>query len=459
MPLTSPQPGSPRERILASRLAQRLNKYVPLERIFSGVFWTSAGNVASSLASFASAIVLAKVLGAMYYGQFSVIQSILSVFVILSGPSLGFLATKYIAEHRHANPKRAAVILKLSNISALGLSLLMAAAMLVLAPYLSGTVLRTPELMPELCISAIILLFTGVNGAQLGILSGFEAFRSVALVNISRGATTLLLVTLGGYYYGVRGAILGLAVVAIVVCVVSNYLVDLIVNRHKLPVVSTADLFCELKLLLSFSLPNWLCSMVASLSNMWTSLMLSRSHNGFSQMGVFSAANQFFLILNFIPTIMWQVALPMLSGVAGRRDFVKLRQSYRKLIVINLVMILLLLCVFVPGGGAVMRWLGKDFSGQTPTLVATMATVLVYATASTSWQIMIILEKMWTSLLFVFIYGLVYVGTFVWLQDMGAYGLALARLTAYGSYAFVNVVYVELLLTEKIKSTENGNVS
>ena len=395
----------------------------------------------------------------MYYGQFSVIQSILSVFVILSGPSLGFLATKYIAEHRHANPKRAAVILKLSNISALGLSLLMAAAMLVLSPYLSVTVLRTPELMPELCMSVIILLFTGVNGAQLGILSGFEAFSSVAWVNVFRGGTTLLLLTLGGYYYGVRGAILGLAVVSILVCAVSNYLVSRTINKHKLPPVSKVDLLCELKLLLSFSLPNWLFSMVASLSNMWTSLMLSRSHNGFSQMGVFSAANQFFLILNFIPMIIWQVALPMLSGVAGRRDFIKLRQSYRKLIVINLIMILLLLCVFVPGAGAVMRWLGKDFAGQTPTLVATMVTALVYATANTSWQIMIILEKMWTSLLFVFIYGLVYMGTFVWLQDMGAYGLALARLIAYSAYTFINVIYVELLLAEKIKSRENGNVS
>jgi len=315
-----------RHCILSSPLFKWLGKFVPVERFFSGVFWTSIGNVVSSLASLSSSLLLARILGALYYGQFSVIQSTLSVFMVLAGPSMGFLATKYIAEHRYLNPRRAAAILMLSNILAFALSAVMAVALLLLSPYIADHLMRTPELRPELYLSATILLFTGVNGAQLGVLLGFEAFREVATINIFKGFFTFLLVALGGYYAGIRGAISGLSAVSMLVCAFSNHYVTNIRTKHNLPRISKADLLSEMELLFSFALPNWLFSMVTSIANLWTYIMVSRIPQGYVQMGIFNAANQFFLMLNFLPMIIWQVSLPMLSGVAGKKDFVKLRR-------------------------------------------------------------------------------------------------------------------------------------
>jgi len=445
--------------ILSSNMFNWLGKFVPVERVFSGVFWTSIGNVVSSLATLASSLILARIVGAVHFGKFSVIQSILALFLILSGPSLGFLATKHIAEHWRLNPRRAAAILKLSNLSALILSAVIAVVLLLLSPYLAGHIMRTPELRPELYLSAAILLFTGVNGAQLGALSGFEAFKEVAVVNIFKGVFTFLLVAVGSYYGGIRGAIIGLAAVSIMVCAFSNHYVANLQYRYNLPQISRAELLAEMGLLFSFSLPNWLFSIVTSLANLWTYIMVSRIPQGYAQMGIFNAANQFFLMLNFLPMIIWQVSLPVLSGVSGKKDFYKLRKSYRKLIVINLSVIILLICMLAPVSGMLMKTLGKEFAGQTQTLIATLVLTPVYASANVAWLIMIVIGRMWTSLLLVVLHCLMYVGIFTVVKNQGAYGLAMARLISYSLYAAINILYVEVVFAKKISYQEVKNVS
>jgi len=448
-----------KHRVLSSSILKWLGKFVPVERVFSGVFWTSIGNVVSSLATLASSLVLAKIVGAVHFGKFSVIQSILAVFLMLSGPSLGFLATKHIAEHWRLNPRRAAAILKLSNLSALILSAVIAGALLLLSPYLAGHIMRTPELRPELYLSAAILLFTGVNGAQLGALSGFEAFREVAIVNIFKGVFTFLLVAVGSYYGGIRGAIIGLAAVSMLVCAFSNHYMANLQSRYDLPQISRADLLAEMELLFSFSLPNWLFSIVTSLANLWTYIMVSRIPQGYAQMGIFNAANQFFLMLNFLPMIIWQVSLPVLSGVSDKKDFLKLRKSYRKLIVINLSVITLLICMLAPVSGMLMNKLGKEFAGQTQILIATLVLVPIYASANVAWLIMIVFGHMWTSLLLVVLHCLMYIGIFIVFKSQGAYGLAVARLISYGLYAVINIFYVEVVFAKKINYKEINNVS
>jgi len=440
------------QRFLSSRLCKLLSKYIPVERIFSGMFWTSVGNVASSFATFASSLLLAKILGVFNFGQFSLIQGTLAVFMLMASPSLGFLATKYIAEHKHLNPRRAAAVLKLTNISALILSALMAVTLLLITPYLAEHIMRTPELRPELYLSAGILLFTGVNGAQLGALAGFEAFKEVALINIFKGLFTLILVSLGGYYGGIRGAIAGLATVSLLVCVFSNYYVAKLTAKHNLPDISRMDLTTEMGLLFSFSLPNWLFSVIGALVNVWTYIMLTRIPEGFAQMGIFNAANQFFLMLNFLPMIIWQVSFPVLSGVAGKNDFPKLLRSYRKLIAINIVVIAGGFCLMAPVANILMSKLGKDFSGQLPTLLLMLATTLFYSLSAVAWQIMIVLERMWTSLWLSLTTSLLYVGIFFIFQDQGAYGLALAKLISYIVYTIIGMTCIEAILAKKIKT-------
>jgi len=106
-----------------------------------------------------------------------------------------------------------------------------------------------------------------------------------------------------------------------------------------------------------------------------------------------------------------------------------------------------------------MNGLGKDFTGQTQTLLATLVLTLVYASTNVAWQIMIVLGRMWTALLLVVLHSLIYMIVFIVFKSQGAYGLAIARLISYGIYAAVNMLYVEVKLAIKIDCLEKNNVS
>lgn len=436
-----------------------LVKRLPVGRVFSGLLWIGIGNSVSAVSLFISGLCLAKVMGAAKYGQFSVIQSALAMFVLFTGPSLGAMSTKYVAELGVVNPRKAAAILKLSTFSAAFLSILASLLMILVAPYLSVSLLKAPELKMDFMVSAITLLFSGVSSVQIGALYGFEAFREIAILNILRGILTLILVSLGGYYYGVHGAIIGVGLAMMAVCVQGSYYVRGCNEVKKFPSPTYKEMFQEKGLLLSFSLPNWVYAIVASGVNLVTYMIVSRSLEGFREMGVFNAANQFFLILNFVPTIIAQVAFPVLSSITLESDFGRMRKGYYLHLMSTLGVILFSLCVLIPISRNLMSSLGGDFGGHTLILVMTLITSLFYAASNVAWQAMLILGKAWATVAFVALYASVYIGVFYVSSSVpGAYSLAVGRLVAYVAYATMALVYVEILFRGKRKPW-GGDVS
>ena len=56
----------------------------------------------------------------------------------------------------------------------------------------------------------LLLFLGGINGAQTGALSGFEAFKAIARINLISGALTFPLMVAGAWHWGVAGAVWGL---------------------------------------------------------------------------------------------------------------------------------------------------------------------------------------------------------------------------------------------------------
>lgn len=431
-------------------LFAHIARHIPVNRVFSGLLWTGIGNSVSAVSAFITGLCLAKVMGAEKYGQFSVIQSALGMFILFTGPSLGAMSTKYVAELGTSNPRRAAAIVKLSTLSATGLSIVVALLMILFSSYFSVSLLKTPELKIDFMISAVTLLFSGVNGVQMGALYGFEAFREVAFINVVRGLLTLALVSFGGYYYGVHGAILGMGMATMALCLQGAYYISGYNSLKKFASPTYNEIFREKSLLFAFSLPNWIYSIVASGVNLVTYILVSRSFDGFKEMGVFNAANQFFLVLNFVPAILAQVSFPILSSTAATSDYSKMRKGYYVNLISTLSIILVFIVILMPIFKILMSNLGEDFYGKNLILLMTLGTTLFYAASNVMWQVMLILGRAWATVAFVILYAVLYVGVFYSNMSVGgAYSLATGRLVAYSVYAVIAFVYVEMLFRAK----------
>ena len=149
-------------------------------RMAHGAFWSLLGTVVSRGLSLASSVFVARWLGKESFGEFGVLQATVGMFSVFAGFGMGMTATKHVAELRQSDPSRTGRLIGLSNWVAWVAGGLMTAVLYVFAaPVASGT-LAAPHLAPVLRLCAPLLLLGSLNGAQLGALAGFEAFKQLA---------------------------------------------------------------------------------------------------------------------------------------------------------------------------------------------------------------------------------------------------------------------------------------
>src|SRR5437667_7809 len=72
---------------------------------------------------------------------------------------------------------------------------------------LKAKLLACPLASGLLQAGAWLLLFGGVNGAQTGALAGFEAFKTIARINLITGLLAFPITLAGAWFGGVTGSV------------------------------------------------------------------------------------------------------------------------------------------------------------------------------------------------------------------------------------------------------------
>src|SRR5205809_607488 len=108
--------------MISLRLRNFVAKLAPLpvrsqlaRRVLSASIWSLAGATGGKGLTLISSIIAARILGREGFGAFGVIQGTVGSFGIFAGLGLGLTATKYVAELRVIDPKRAGRIIALSQ--------------------------------------------------------------------------------------------------------------------------------------------------------------------------------------------------------------------------------------------------------------------------------------------------------------------------------------------------------
>lgn len=295
-------------------------KHHPLvRRLAGGAAWSLAGTVAAQGTAFLVSIPLARLFGAATFGRFGIIQSTLSLFALLAGPSLGLTATKYIAEWRDADPARASRLVGLTLLSSATLSCVVALALFLSSDALAFRSFGDATMGSVLRLAALCLLLQCYNGAQLGVLWGTQSFRSIFWVNCVRAAGTALLILGGAYVGGLNGSIWGLAATLALVALTSEIAITRslrVAGLHR----TFRHAWSERRELVAFSLPATLASLVAVPVTWAGAAYVARSDGGFVQLGYFNAANQWRVALLILPNIIAQPLLPLLCELYAARD-------------------------------------------------------------------------------------------------------------------------------------------
>jgi len=298
----------PLERVKASPIGYRLAR---------GMFWSMAGAVISRSLMLVASISVARMLGKVGFGELGIIQSTVGMFGVFAGFGLGLTATKHVAEFRQTDPARAGRIIALSGLVALASGGLMALGLFIFAPWLAERTIAAPHLAGVLRIGALILFVSALNGAQTGALSGFEAFKTIAHVNLYVGLISFPLLIAGAYFGGLTGAVWALAINLGFNWLFNHLALRKEARRHHVP-FTFKNCRREWPVLWKFSLPAVLGgAMVGPVSWICNALLVNRP-DGYGEMGIFTAALVFQYLLLFAGGMLDAPLLSMISNTGPK---------------------------------------------------------------------------------------------------------------------------------------------
>ena len=419
-------------RLLIPRIRQDTLRPGSLRARFArGVAWSFIGAALGQGLSMLANIAAARLLGKTSYGEFGIIVSTIAAFGVFAGIGLGMAATKYVAELRTQDPVRAGQVLGLSLATSVLLGGAMSALLLGLAPWLARTTLNAPHLAGELRLGCALLVLNVIGGVQTSALAGLEAFRTVAGVNVVRGAFTLPCVLLGTRWFGLSGAVGAMIVAAVAACVVGGRALRMECRAFDIRITLRGCWRGARSILWEFSFPALATTVLVSPTAWWTNTLLVRQRDGYAQMGLLNGVIQWRLALLSLFLMFAGANLAILSNLFGQRD----KQGFFK--VVNGSMLLTLVvsgAISVPVivlSSWLMGLYGRGFAGAGAMLQLTAVTSLIVALATVVGQAIASMGAIWLGFLLNLVWAGVTIGLAYMLVDRGAMGLVITYLASY----------------------------
>jgi len=397
-------------------------------RLAKGVFWSMTGAVISRGLMLAALVFVARILGKTGYGELGMIRSTVGMFGIFAGFGLGLTAIKHVAESRQIDPLRAGRIIGLSELVAIVTGGLMSLGLFIYAPMLAERAINAPHLTGALRIGALMLFINALTGAQTGALAGFEAFKTIAYVNLVIGLISFPLLVGGAYFSGLTGVIWALTI---------NFGVNWLLNylalrkesqRYNVP-ITYRKCSQEWSILWTFSVPAVLSGILVEPARWVCNAMLVNQPDGYSNMGIFNAAITFQVLLLFVGSMLNAPLLTMISDVEGKKSnkigIVNILSSW----IVGVVIAIPLLCF----PEIVQMIFGREYYGYS--FKVTFAIVIFYTCIMMFKQglarILTANNLLWWSFFSNTFWGIILISSAAVLVRWGALGLAASFSIAY----------------------------
>lgn len=404
-------------------------------RFRRGIAWNTIATVASQGTTFVSNMLIAALVGQVAFGRYGMALSTIQLTSAFAGLSLGYTATRYLAELRDEAPERAGRVYGNASRGTTILAVAVSGILAALAGSIADHVLNAPDLAPLLRIAAAGVLFSTLNGFRFGVLGGLEAYRALARTSITAGACYLLLCVGGAFAAGVEGAVTGLVASAAIQWWLLGREVRSALKRCAIE-ASTEFGPEEAAIVRRFVLPGAISGLTATPA-LWTAqAILARSRSGFSEMALYVAAFNLMMLVLFLPNVANTVGMTLLNHVLGRRD----GALFKDVFWMNLWSSLLIALIGALGMLLIAPWLlrayGPGFRAALPVLGILLAAALPEALTIALNQLLQSRERMWTAIIWVNIPrdSIIVLGALVLAPRYGARGLAAAylvgRLTA-----------------------------
>jgi O-antigen/teichoic acid export membrane protein len=202
----------------------------------------------------------------------------------------------------------------------------------------------------------------------------------------------------------------------------------------------------EWRVLRDFSLPTALAG-IAVVPATWLAVsILTGQVNGLHEVATFTAASQWMSALMFLPGVVNQTMLPVLSEASRESAGNAAGASTWMTTKLNLMFTVPIAGLLSIASPFVMGMYGKQYAGSWPVLVVVVWTAMLAAVGGAVSQLLIATGRVWTGFGMNLGWACCFLAGAWLLRCDGAFGVSVARLVAYALHAVWTMAFAVLLV-------------
>lgn len=375
-------------------------------------------------------ILVGRLLGPADFGALGLVQSTLGVAALLAGIGFGNASTRFVAHYADIDPERAGRIAGLLSLSSLTAISLVTVALLVGAHGLAKLILGDADLNGPLMLGALLVATWSLRGVQNGLWTAVDGFRTLAILNLLDGLLSLLATIALVSFFGLGGAIAGLALGSGLAWVLGEIAIRRALRQRGVR-LQYRGAWQERKLLVAYALPSTMSGLVTT-PVLWVVMAYVSRVEGQAALGLYNAAYQWHGPAFFIPTMLTVVSMPRLVKAWSANDSTTFRAISAWLYFAVLLLTVPLALAGSLASRHIMALYGEAFAAAAPMLVLLLAAAPFHALWRVSATLLYGMDKPWmvlaSNLLWAVVLGLF---TALAIGEWGTTALAAGFLAAY----------------------------
>jgi len=431
-------------RNILNKIYSKINSSKIISRYAVGVFWSLLSTIISRFFSLLTAIFIARLLGKEGYGIFGMVQSTLSVGLLI-GFSMAGTLTKYISEYKYTDKNKVRNIYYITQKASYIISTLIMIVMIILARWLAVNVFKNSNLESYLYTGSVLMFITIINSIQVGAVAGFEDFKGIGKINCIQTVLNSILAVPLVLLYDIQGALVAIILSTFVSCIQFYTLIN---NKFKEYGINSVlywrETYNDLDIIYRYTFPNYVSGIVVVLSVWISNTILITQGNGFLELGLFNAANQWRQLITFLPQLLVSVTIPILSQSYAKEDKKDFVQAFNVNMKLSWAIALPITTFVILFRGPLSEIFGKQYRGMEVIVLFLMVTSFLGIISNVIGTTLLSIGYIWTLAISNLTYSLLLIVLTIMLvpKYLGV-GLAVAYLVATLLAFVVNVILIK----------------
>lgn len=406
------------------------------KRIWDAIIYGVGGAVGSRFLILLSGILVSNIVGKTSYGEFSHVNSTVTLFVTFSGLGISSTLTRFIAINKEDKMKIGKIIGSFGTIVSF-FSIIMSLIMFLLAEQISFLTTENGDLSFYYQIGSLAMLFASLSSVQQSALLGFEQYKKSAIIELFRCFIYVIAAYFLSKSHGVTGAILALMlgfilkfILMLLVNVIYNYK-----NHIKLGFIFDKEIR---HILFTFTIPAFISALFVIPVN-WISNSLLVRNTSFDELAIFSVAQQWMTIITYIPSQLGQMR-PIYADLYSRKQYKTLFKTVKKFTFISVLLVFGVSGLALIFAKPLLGLYGENYSEGVLAFRIMMIVGFVIVTQAQLGTVFETINKMWTGFTLNLVWSIILLGSFSYFVMYGSLGYALAYLIAYTCHVIVSYI-------------------